>query len=388
MYCKLAASYAQIGADRAGTNMTSPLDAHKAGMPGPDDVDQNRQQRTDAALARRFEEFADIECAASGSGMSVDSPTYAVLSRYVAKRDDLLALARECRLGQPVPNLLFAAVKRIVQDASRSALAVHYEHAARRVRPASSLPSAFASFCDEHRARILALVESRNVQTNEVGRCSHLMPAFGIVAQAARQRLALIDVGAGAGLNLLWDRFDYRYSDGSAFGTGQSPVRIVCENRGPMPDVPDRFPVVAYRVGIDLNPIDLADDEQYRWLQALIWPDHADRAALLANARRVWLQDTPRVEAGDGVAVLPKLIGAAPMDTALCVLHGHVLNQFPVSARAAFSAVLRSTSRRRPVYHVASEGERLDVTRIVNGRSQTLLSVLRSAHGRWVDWSS
>ena len=136
-----------------------------------------------------------------------------------------------------------------------------------------------------------------------------------------------------------------------------------------MPETPDRFPDVAFRVGIDLDPIDLRlrDDEQYGWLQALIWPDHADRAALLANARRVWLQDTPRVAAGDALAMLP--------------------NQFPVSARAAFSALLRSTSRLRPVYHVASEGERMDVTRIVNGRSQTKLSVLRSAHGRWVQWS-
>ena len=368
--------------------MTSPLDAHKAGMPGPDDVDQNRQRRTDTALARRFEAFAEVECAASGSGMSVDSPTYAVLSRYVAKRVDLLALARECRTGQPIPNLLLAAVKRIVQEAPQSALAVHYEHAARGVRPASSLPSAFASFCDEHRARILALVESRNVQTNEVGRCSHLMPAFGIVAQAARQPLALIDVGAGAGLNLLWDRFDYRYSDGSAFGTGQSPVRIVCENRGPMPDVPDRFPVVAYRVGIDLNPIDLAADEQYRWLQALIWPDHADRMALLRNARRVWLENPVRVEAGDAVDRLPGLMETMPTGAAVCVFHCHVLNQFPAPTRAMFAEVLRSASRRRPVYHVASEGERLDVTRIVDGRSQTLLTVLRSAHGRWVDWST
>lgn len=367
--------------------MAPASDARLAGMPGPDDVDQNRLVRTDAALARRFEAFAELECAASGHGMSVDSPTYAVLSRSIAKHANLLTLARECRAGQPIPNLLFAAVKRVVQDAPDSALAEHYERAARGDRPASALPGAFAGFCAENRARILALLKNRNVQTNEVGRCSHLMPAFGIVAQAARQRLALIDVGAGAGLNLLWDRFDYRYSDGSVFGTGESPVRIVCESRGPMPNTPARFPEVAYRVGVDLEPIDLADDEQYRWLQALIWADHADRAALLANARRVWLQDTPQVVAGDAVDRLPELIQAAPDDAALCVFHCHVLNQFPVPARAAFSEALRSASRQRPVFHVSSEGEHLNVTRLVDGRSRTLRSVLRSAHGRWVAWS-
>ena len=372
--------------DPRESDVATAVDAGVTGMPGPDDVDQNRLQRTDAALAHRFEAFADLECAASGSGMSVDSPTYAALSRHVAKHAGLLALTRDCRAGQPIPNLFFAAVKRVVQDAPRSALAAHYEQAARGSRPAPALPGAFARFCSEHRARILRLLQSRNVQTNEVGRCSHLMPAFGIVARAARRPLALIDVGAGAGLNLLWDRFDYRYSDGSVFGTGQSPVRIVCESRGPMPDTPARFPEVAFRIGVDLEPIDLADDEQYRWLQALVWADHADRAALLANARQVWLQDTPRVVAGDAVERLSELIGAAPTGAALCVFHCHVLNQFPVSARSAFSETLRSASRRRPVYHVSSEGERLNVTRLVNGRSRTLLSVLRSAHGRWVAW--
>lgn len=105
------------------------------------------------------------------------------------------------------------------------------------------------------------------------------MPAFGVIAQATGQDLALIDIGAGAGLNLLWNRFDYRYSDGSTFGSGRSPVRIECESQGEMPRIPTRFPATSFSAGVDLNPIDLGDDEQYRWLEALIWPEHADRTA-------------------------------------------------------------------------------------------------------------
>ena len=366
--------------------MVSTVDEGVVGIPGSDDVGQRGQRRTDAALSRRFEAFADLECAATGFGMSVDSPTYAALSRHIAKHAGLLALARECRAGQPIPNLLFAAVKRVVQDHPDGALARHYEQAAEGAPPAATLPRAFSRFCAEHRARIIALVRGRNVQTNEVGRCSYLMPAFGIVARAAGRPLALIDVGAGAGLNLLWDEFDYRYSNGSAFGTGMSPVRIDCEIRGPMPDIPERFPEVADRVGIDLHPIDLADGEQYRWLQALIWPDHADRIALLANARRIWLRNTPRVEAGDAIERLPGLIEDAPDGAALCVLHCHALNQFPAAALAVFAEILRTASRRRTIFHVSSEGERMTLTRIVDGRSDILISVVRSAHGRWIQW--
>ena len=356
------------------------------GIPGRDHVDLNRARRTDRALAARFNAFADLECAATGSGMSVNSPTYVMLSRHVARSDALLALARECRLGQPIPNLLFAAVKRLVADQPDSRLAELYGRAAEHETPSPDLPPAFEQFCQGNKGGIIDLVRDRNVQTNEVGRCSHLMPAFAVVARATQQDLALIDIGAGAGLNLLWDRFDYRYSDGSTFGSGHSPVRIECESRGAMPRIPAVFPGVSFRVGVDLHPIDLGDDEQYRWLQALIWPDHADRLALLANAREVWLQLPPRVEAGDALQRLPVLVAEAPADATLCVFHCHALNQFPVEAREAFAGLLRSFSHSRPVFHVSSEGERLTVTRLAQGESTTLLSALRSAHGRWVEW--
>ena len=103
-----------------------------------------------------------------------------------------------------------------------------------------------------------------------------------------------------------------------------------------------------------------------------------------------WLRETPHVEAGDAVARLADLIQAAPADAALCVFHCYA--QFPAAARAAFAKILRSTSRRRPVSHVSSEGECLNVTRIVMAdhaalgvaqRSQALGAVVgRSARTR------
>ena len=354
-------------------------------IPGGDHVDLNPRRRTDSALAARFRGFADLECAPAGSGMSVNSPTYACLSRHVAARGRLLALARECRVGQPIPNLFFAAVKRLVAGESDTPLAGFYARAPEH-GPPPELPHAFEEFCAVQAERIVDLARARNVQTNEVGRCSHLMPAFGVIAQATGQDLALIDIGAGAGLNLLWNRFDYRYSDGSTFGSGHSPVRIECESRGEMPRIPARFPATSFSAGVDLNPIDLGDDEQYRWLEALIWPEHADRTALLANARKVWLQHSPRVEAGDALALLPVLVAEAPADSALCVFHCHALNQFPVEARESFTRLLGSAAQSRPVFHVSSEGERMDVVHMEGDRSTTLLSVSRSAHGRWVQW--
>ena len=363
----------------------SQVDQHQ----GADRVEQMPPElRSLDALAARFTTFADEECAGE-SGLNVFAPTYGALSHSVASDPELLSLARECGVGQPIPNLFFSAVKRVLADHSDHELARLYARAPVNETPDAELGPAFADFCARNRDAVRDLVRVRRVQTNEIRRCAYLMPAFGVIARdSPAPPLALIDVGASAGLNLLWDSYRYAYSDGSRYGPADSPVLIESETRTPMPEIPKRLPSVAYRVGIDLNPVDLSDDEEYRWMQALVWPDHPDRAALLSAARGVWLSNPPEVLSGDAVATLPTALANAPDDATLCVFHCHTLNQFPVDARAAFYDILRAESERRMVYHVPSEGERMSVDRIVNGEATTILSARRNAHGRWIQWES
>ncbi len=345
-------------------------------------------ERTDEALAERFRVFAREECSGA-SGLNVMSPTYEALSLAIADNPGLLALARECMVGQPIPNLFFAAVKRLVDAGQCEELAGRYARIAEGDVPGCGLSESFARFCARHDSEIVDLVRTRRVQTNEIRRCSYLMPAFGSVFQDAGELpLALIDVGASAGLNLLWDSYQYRYSDGSAFGPLDAEVVIECELRNEMPDIPTEMPEVAFRRGVDLNPVDLGDDEQFLWMMALVWPDHPDRAALLRAARRIWLNDPPRVERGDALAVLPRVLAEVPADTALCVFHCHTLNQFPVESRNAFYEILNRASLDRPVYHLQSEGEQMRLNRIVDGVADTILSARRNAHGRWIEWLS
>ncbi len=343
-------------------------------------------ERTIDALAERFRVFAREECSGE-SGLNVMSPTYEALSLTVADDPRLLALAQECMVGQPIPNLFFAAVKRLLDDCEGDGLARHYERVAEGEPPDAELAESFARFCLGHGPEIVELVRTRRVQTNEIRRCSYLTPAFGrVFMDAGRTPLGLIDVGASAGLNLLWDSYQYRYSDGSAYGPSDSGVVIECELRNRMPQIPSELPEVAFRRGVDLNPVDLADDDEYLWMMALVWPDHPDRAALLRAARRVWLSNSPRVERGDALDVLPRILEEAPRDAALCVFHCHTLNQFPPDARAAFYEILRRESYERRVYHVSSEGESMRVSRISDGVSDAILSARRNAHGRWIEW--
>ena len=76
----------------------------------------------------------------------------------------------------------------------------------------------------ERRDDLEALYATHNTQTNEVGRCGFLLPMFGLVAARARRPLAMIEAGASAGLNLLFDRYGYEYGAGRFIGDPRAPV--------------------------------------------------------------------------------------------------------------------------------------------------------------------
>ena len=356
------------------------------GEPEVEHVAPNR--RSDRALAERLRRFAVEECS-EASDEGAGSRTYEILSETVASDPALLSLARRCRVGQPIPNLLFAAVKRMAAAFPGSELAGHYGHAVTGNGPTPDLGRAFTEFSLAHGSRIVELLETRMVQTNEVGRCAYLMPGFGTVAaENPDQPLALVDVGTSAGLNLNWDKYRYKYSNGDEFGPADSRVVIECDARNGLPDVPKAFAQVNFRVGIDLAPVDLGDDEEYRWMQALLWPEHRDRGALLAAAKEVWLQSLPTIRSGDAVDLLPEVLKDVPEGSALCVFHCHTLNQWPAEARQRFDSLLREVSRQRAVYHMPSEGARVSLRRIVGGHATTLYSARRQVHGKWVEWDT
>ena len=58
-------------------------------------------------------------------------------------------------------------------------------------------------------SEVSATMRSRSTQTNEVGRCATLLPVLG----GLEGPLALLEVGASAGLCLHPDRWSYRYLD-------------------------------------------------------------------------------------------------------------------------------------------------------------------------------
>src|SRR5262249_17921769 len=173
------------------------------------------------------------------------SPTYERLSNAVSRDEELLALLGTLPPAKRQPNLLFAVVRLLCAPVE--------DHAAFREYVVANWPA------------IDAETRKRATQTNEAGRCAVLLPVLAML----RQPLALLEVGASAGLCLYPDRYAYRYGD-HAVGSGQ-PV-LECAAIGIEP--PDAVPDVVWRAGLDLNPLDARDPADLAWLDALIWPEH------------------------------------------------------------------------------------------------------------------
>ena len=194
-------------------------------------------------------------------------------------------------------------------------------------------PGAFLDFAAERWPDVAAEMLARATQTNEVGRCALLLPVLAELPQP----LALLEIGASAGLDLFPDRYSYQYS-GVRLGTGE-PV-LDCTLTGHEP--PAKLPEVVWRAGLDLHPRDITDPADRRWLESLIWPEHDHRRERLRAAARVAAADPPLLRTGDLVDDLPALAEQAPKEATLVVFHTSVLYQVPEPRRRTFVDLVRN----------------------------------------------
>ncbi|WIG61557.1 MAG: hypothetical protein OJF49_004305 [Ktedonobacterales bacterium] len=331
------------------------------------------------------------------------SPLYARLCLDIAADPDLLTLIADADRAAQVANLLFAAVHYLLLANPSHPLAAFFPDLTDRTpaidgrelpRPAAEAYPVFRAFCLEHAAAIRHLVTTRRVQTNEVRRCAILLPAFALVSRRAGGRpLALIEIGASAGLLMLWDQYRYDYGPAGTAGDPAAPLLLTCEPRGPhLPSLPTTLPTVVSRIGLDLNPIDVRDDNAMRWLRALIWPEHADRVQMLEAALAVARQQPPHIVAGNATQTLPALLAAAPPDAALCVYSSYALNQMPADVRQRVLAALTAAAHARDLYRISQEwyGQqaqpRLELFTYTAAETRSELLAHAESHGRWIEW--
>ncbi len=295
------------------------------------------------------------------------SPSYQAIAFAVA--GDPAILGRLDALPSPKrqPNLLLGAVRLLggpVDD-----------------------PTAFLDWTAANWSAVEAVVLTHRTQTNEARRCATLLPALG----ALPGPLALIEVGASAGLCLLPDRYAYRYETrNGTVEIGQSALTLSCTVTGPAP-LPAELPRIVWRRGLDLNPLDAANDEHARWLAALVWPEQRERFDILSAALRIARLDPPVVIAGDLLTDLQPLVHEAPADATVVVFHSAVLAYLGQDDRRRFVHGLPELGR--PVVWMSNESPGVVVDADPAGHADRFLLAVdgrptawTGQHGHALDW--
>ncbi len=322
------------------------------------------------------------------------SPLYASLAMRVAEDPELLEVAALAWEKNALPNLFFGAVHFLLLKGERHQLAAFYLSLNKASRHYDYVYPYFRSFVLERKNEIGEIITTHSVQTNEVGRCAALIPAFELVARQVENRpLALIEIGSSGGLTLLWDHYHYRYDENLQCGAPNSPVQIECQLRGEKrPPVPNRFPEIASRLGVDLNPLDLNDPESVQWLRALVWPEQGKRANQLGRAIEVARQDPPRIIRGDALEILPRLVDRARSNFHLCVFHSFTLSLASGKPRERLESLLSKVSEKRNLFQISLEWAKSSETPLLtlatfNKGAKTESMLARSQpHGEWIEW--
>lgn len=237
------------------------------------------------------------------------SPLHAAWAAGVAADDDVLTLLDRLPREHRQPSLVFSVATWLGAEAG--------DYPAFRRWLVANWPA------------VEAAARRRRTQTNEVGRCAPLVAALARVTGP----LALLEVGAAAGLCAIPERYAYRFGDAGVLGTGQPVIECAVDGAGLAPAA---LPDIRWRLGLDLHPLSPTDPDDTAWLEALVPLDRPDRRERLRRALATARQDPPRVIAGDALADLADAVAQAPADLTVVVVSLGTLVYLSPDARAAF----------------------------------------------------
>jgi hypothetical protein len=293
------------------------------------------------------------------------SPAYESLAASVADDDLVLGFLAALPPPKRQPNLLFAAARYLLGGPPGI--------------------GALRGLVQQKEAALAQVMLARLTQTNEPARCATLLPALARLPGP----LALIEVGASAGLTLLFDRYSYDYDGHLIAGSDPAAPTLRCAVRGPVP-LPAGVPAIAWRAGLDLNPLDVTRDDDVRWLSCLVWPGESDRETRVAAAGAAPPPEPP-VYRGDLLTDLPALAARAPAGTTLVIFHSAVLAYVAPGDRERFAQTVRGL----PAVWLSNEAPGvvpgLPLTEFragtfVLGQGGRTPLAFADGHGTWLHW--
>jgi hypothetical protein len=209
---------------------------------------------------------------------------------------------------------------------------------------------------DEFAANVRAILEGepdlvlsqlhRRTQTNEIGRSATLRAVLSELHGRGLDEVNLVDIGCSAGLNLYLDKF--------SVGSEPSELVLACETLTPATFTP--IPTIEARVGIDINPLDLRDPDDARWLRACLWPEEPLRLRRLETVESLLPTWPPlTLLRGSVMERLDDAVSACGTDHATLFMHTWAAAYFPETEQRALGRRLRELCEGGNYYWVSCE---------------------------------
>jgi len=297
--------------------------------------------------------------------------------------------------GNPVDGLVatrfIGGPHHLVLTGQAPALAKHYPSVGGQFDPASFDPILLATL--KSNIQFMRDFIKSPPQTNETRRSAVLLGGFLKIAQSTGYPLRCFEVGASAGLNLLWDQFSYTTAAGS-WGNADSPVSISSEWRGSLPDLSTTIEV-SERAGCDLNPVDLTRPDARLRMEAYVWADHDDRVDRLRAAMQMALDQNITVAKADAAEWASEKLATLPVGQTTVLYHSIAAQYFDDITAQRFTAIIEDAGNRATkdapfawlrFEHISlREFPYLTLTLWPGGEEVTL--ALAHPHGQSVDWT-
>jgi hypothetical protein len=305
------------------------------------------------ALAQVYRHFAAAGARASaGASAAGTSPLYERVAIALSESDPALRAIETAPARKRSPAIILAALYDLALAGNAPALAAAYAAADGTAAAAAAIDTLLTMT-----SSVVAIAARRPLRAGETGRHAVLYPAIAEAAhRAGAQAVVLIDVGGSAGLNLNVDRAGITYSNGRSLGDPSSPVQQEASIAGRRPVPARAIPEVVARIGVDLDPVDVTDPDEIRWLRACLAPDQPEQAAKLDAELALAAAAPPLLLAGNAVEVLPEALAQVPAGALPVVTTTWALSRFPLDSRLRFLQRLDAAATSRPVAWVSVEG--------------------------------
>jgi hypothetical protein len=284
---------------------------------------------------------------------------------------------------------LAAALHALVLSGVSPELAAVYPGGAHSENPAALGPALARAF--ETHGAVIADFLAHPPQTNEVGRSGVLLCGFLCVAAETGLPLRLLEIGASAGLNLLWDAYAYDLA-GAAWGPPDAPIRLRPEWQGALPPLCPAG--IRDRRGCDQAPLDPSEAGDRLRLRAYVWADQVERRRRLELALDLAARSGVRVERADAAEWAEARLSEPASGEATVLYHSIVWQYLPPAGQLRIAAAIERAAARAtaacPLAWLRMEPapERghaeLRLTLWPGGHERLLAEA--DYHGRWVRW--